>query len=140
MADTRSQTVDFVGRQPKITLTDEIRWSKAKQCLLRKAWQSHQLIWLPFESPPDLTGLRVSRDKRTPKLYLGVIADTARQASAVPEQKRTTEQRMAVAAWNITWHCIKRRRPALAEFLQSDFVRAMRDTFNATIQIDLETL
>lgn len=143
VAGTRSQTIDFVGRQPKIWYSGNVRWNQKKLRLERQAYLGNQAgkpIWLEFEPLPNLAGLRISKHEPRPKIYITAIANNARDAANVPAPRRKVDHLMSVALWNIVWRCIKRRRPALAEALQDDFVKNVRATFDATIEIDQEQL
>lgn len=138
MAQASSHAADLFGKWPKSTITDEVRWSRTQHCLLRKGWQAGQLVWIPFEPPANPAPFRTRRAGIRQMLSVSTIADKARQASAVPEARRTGTHRMEIAVWNLTWRCFKSNYPALADMLSSDFVAQAKATFNASIEIDLE--
>ncbi len=89
------------------------------------------------KSRPDITGVQFVKYKREPTLYLSKLISRARYVESLPLSKRSTNDRMEIAAWNITWRCFKRTRPGLAKMLQDPDFKAFVKAFNADISIEI---
>lgn len=86
---------------------------------------------------PDISGIGFISVKPKKQLNLSSLIRRARYAESIPHEVRSTNERMDMVAWNLTWRCLKRSRPALAELIQDPFVKDMIKAFDAELKIEL---
>lgn len=144
MAKPARKTKDLFDGAAVLDMTREIRWNQTQQRFELKAWQPgpsgrSQAVFVPYV-PRHIKPFKASKalpvDHRR-QLSLSRLTRRARYASRLPEHKRNTADRMDIAAWNITWRCIKRSRPGFAALLQDPNVKCIIETFNAELMLDV---
>ena len=118
----------------------QVRWNYKETRLEQRADVNGKAKWVPFINRPDISGLRTSIYRPVPMLNLTSISGCAKKAKqnfdkASPDRKKALA--LDIHAWNLTWRCIKRSRPALAELLQDENVTAICKAFDAEIEIEV---
>ena len=100
--------------------------------------QTEKVKWYENYTPlPDISGIGFIKATPKKQLNLSSLIRRARFAAAIPLERRSTNDRIDMAVWNLTWRCLKRSRPSLAELIQDPFVKEMTEVFNAEIKIEL---
>lgn len=86
---------------------------------------------------PDISGVGFIKDKPVKMLNISTLVRRAHYASSLDEDKRKTNERMDIAAWNLTWRCLKRSNPALASLISDPNVKEIMGAFNGELKIEL---
>lgn len=79
----------------------------------------------------DISGIVVSSYQPRPWLNITALARDAKAHNAPLLDK---------VAWNMTWGCIKRSNPALADLISSPEVKDILNRFNGSLAIDCNQL
>ena len=119
--------------------TCAVRWNADTLTLEQRRTVNGRAQWMAFEKLPDISGLKVQRDPCLPMLNLTSISKCAQAAKQQFEHATPTRQQQLVLdiqAWNFTWRCIKRSRPALAALLQDEQVKAICAACDGQIMIE----
>jgi len=94
-------------------------------------------IWENIPPLPDVSRFRFAKAKKENSFFITRLVRRARYVETLPDHKRTTNDRMDMVAWNLTWRCLKRSRPAMAKLLSDPNVIAFVKAFNAEISFEL---